>query len=170
MTTTRMVKDVVGVYTQSFVQVFLGARPLKASVKPNSRLMDHPLETGAIISDHRIILPVEIELSMILQSKDYPEAYRQIIQLYSSGTLLIVQTRSGVYKNQIIQQPPNEEDAEMYDVLSVALKLRQVQFTSAQFGILPKNPSNNSTVPRGQQQAQQSPESAAHALARASGL
>ncbi len=32
--------------------------------------MEHPVESGIIITDHRIILPVEIELSLILTSSN----------------------------------------------------------------------------------------------------
>jgi hypothetical protein len=151
MSNTRGIKDVVGVYTQNFIQVFSRARPIKATVRPSSRLMEHPLETGAFISDHRIILQTQIELSLILQSADYRTAYREITQLFLNATILMVQTRSGIYSNQVIMEPPVEEDPDMYDTLSVALKLKQVQFSIVKFGLAPAKPINNSTVQRGQQ-------------------
>lgn len=141
--------DVVAVYNQDYQQVFPKARPIKASVRPDSKLMEHPLETGATVVDHRIILPVEIELSLILPSLSYRDTYEQIKQLFLNGDLLIVQTRSDTYLNQCIMSLPHDEDPEMYDTLVVALKLKEVQFVVSQYEPVPKNPVNKSTQKRG---------------------
>lgn len=150
--------DQVAVFDQNFNQVFKTARPIKAVIKEQSKVMEHPVETGITIVDHRIILPVEIELSLITNgnktffSTDYQTAYNQIRSFYYDATLLTVQTRSGIYTNQLIQSLPHEEDPSIYDELTIALSLKQVQFVMPQYGTAPKNPSNSNTVPRGQQQ------------------
>lgn len=148
--------DVVGVFTSDFIQVFERARPLKATIKEDAKVFDHPLETGATITDHRIILPIEIEISLILQSKDYRDVYQQIKQLFLNATLLVVQTRAGVYENQLISSMPHEEDPEYYDTITLALKLKEAQFVEPQFASLPpravRNKSNASTEKRGEQQ------------------
>lgn len=143
--------DYVAVFTQDFTQVFPRARILKATVKEQAKVMEHPVETGAIITDHRIILPVEIELSLILQSADYADTYKTIRQYYLNATLLVVQTRSGIYDNQLIASMPHEEDPTQYDALTIALSLKQVLFVKATYGKA-KNPKNSSTVNRGTQQ------------------
>ena len=144
--------DTVAVFTQDYVQIFKNARSIKAVVKESAKVMEHPVESGSIITDHRIILPVEIDLSMILASVDYQNVYKQIRQYYYNSTLLYVQTRAGLYMNQLIQGMPHEEDPEQYDALTLALSLKQVQFVTAQYGVVPKNPSNSTTVKRGTQQ------------------
>jgi hypothetical protein len=149
-------RDLVGVFNQDFQQVFEKARPLKATVKEEAKVFEHPLETGATITDFRIIQPIEIELSLMLNSEDYKSVYQQIRQLFLNGTLLVVQTKSGVYDNQLIQAMPHEEDPEQYDAITLGLKLKQAQFVTPQFAALPprqvKNPANSSTVSRGEQQ------------------
>lgn len=145
--------DYVAVFTQDFTQIFKQARTIKAVVKETAKVMEHPVETGAIITDHRIILPVEIELSMILQAADYADVYKSIRQYYLNSTLLVVQTKSGIYENQLIASMPHQEDPEQYDALSLALSLKQVQFVTAQYGVVPKNPNNSTTVSRGTQQS-----------------
>ncbi len=144
--------DAVAVFTEDYTQVFRTARAIKAVVKETAKLMEHPIETGAIITDHRIILPVEIELSLVLIASDYQNVYKQIRQYYYNATLLYVQTRAGLYLNQLIQSMPHEEDPDQYDVLTLALHLRQVQYVTAQFSVVPKNISNSSTTNRGTQQ------------------
>lgn len=145
--------DKVAVYNQDFEQLFRRARAIRAVVKEESRLMEHPMENGAIITDHRIILPVEIELNLILASVDYQDVYRDIRQYYLDGDLLVVQTRSDIYDNQIIQAMPHEEDPDQYDVISMILQLKQVQFARVEFGVVPRNTNNATTQNRGAQQA-----------------
>lgn len=143
--------DRVAVFDQDFNQLFRNARAIKAVVKEQAKVMEHPVENGTIIVDHRIILPVEIELSMILTSNDYTNTYNQIRQFYLNSTLLLVQTRSGVYQNQIIQGMPHEENPDQYDVLTLALSLKQVQFVTAMYGTAPQNPTNMNNTDRGMQ-------------------
>ena len=149
-------KDLVGVFNQSFTQVFEKARPLKATIKEEAKVFEHPIETGATITDFRIIQPIEIEISLMLNSEDYKSVYQQIRQLFLNGELLVVQTKAGVYDNQLIQAMPHEEDPAQYDAITLGLKLKQAQFVTPQFATLPRrqvrNKSNSSTVARGEQQ------------------
>ena len=144
--------DYVAVFDSNFNQVFPGARSIKAVVKEQAKLMEHPLENGAIVTDHRVILPVEIELSMILPAPDYADVYRTIRSYYFNSTVLMVQTRSGIYENQIIAALPHQEDPDQYNALTVALSLKQIQFVTAMTGVVPVNPTNTTTVNRGTQQ------------------
>lgn len=141
--------DVVGVYTQDFRQVFKLARPIKANIREDSKVMQHPVENGTIITDHRVVLPVEIELSMMLSAETYADTYKEIKKYFTDGTLLIVQTQSDTYKNQLIQSIPHEENPANYNALVLALKLIRVQITVAQFGLVPQDPANSTLVDRG---------------------
>lgn len=144
--------DTVAVFTQDFFQVFQEARAIKAVVKEQAKLMEHPVESGAIITDHRIILPVEIELSLILTPEFYQEVYKSIRQYYLNGTLLVVQTRSGIYENQLIAGMPHEEDPEIFDTIAIALSLKEVIFVTAQYGVVPRSAKNGPTTNKGAQQ------------------
>jgi len=153
---TSAAVDVVGVFDQNFNQLFALARPLKAAVKEDGKLMEHPLETGASIIDHRITLPVEIDLSLIMTRGEYRDVYQRIRQAFRNGDLMTVQTKTGTYENMVISACPHDEDPELYDTISMGLKLVEAQFVQAQFGKLTlakvRNPSNASTVDKGQQQ------------------
>jgi len=144
--------DTVGVYDQLFNQVFRNARAIKASVREEAKVMEHPLETGATVTDHRVILPIEIELSIIVQGRDYRDTYTEIKQNYLSSTLLIVQTRVGVYINQLISSMPHEETPEMFSTITIALKLKEVLLFDTTSRTIPRNPVNTDTVQRGTQQ------------------
>lgn len=153
--------DVVGVFDDNFNPLFQGAKPIKAAINESTKVMEHPVETGITITDHKIVQPVEIQLSLILPSgsryagQTYRSVYQQIKQAYLKGTLLTVQTKATTYRNMIISDMPHDEDPEMYDAIALAVKLKEVLFVTATFGTLPaskvRNKANASTTPRGQQ-------------------
>ena len=149
--------DVVGVYTQDYLQVFPSARPLKASIRNISKVMEHPVETGETIVDHQIFLPIEIELPLIIQSFFYREVYQQIKQLYLNNTLLTVQTFADTYTNQLIQELPHEESPDFYNTLIITLRTKEVQFAQAlvtETISKPKDKNNSPTKDIGNQQPQ----------------
>ncbi len=152
--------DVVCVFDQNFNQVFRQARPTKLTVNEHAKVMEHPVETGATITDHRIIEPIELEFSMVLQGDDYRSVYQQIRQLYLAATLLIVQSRTASYSNMLISEMPHEETPEYFDTVTVILKMKEVFFVTAQFGTLPpqkvKDKTQASTIDRGNQQTKAS--------------
>lgn len=157
----------VAVYDQSFVQVFPGATIVNAVVKEDSLVMQHPLETGASIIDHKVTLPVEIELSLILKPLDfnpqisrngiqlnfasYRDTYQAIRQLFLNATLLTVQTKASTYNNMLISAMPHEESTDVFNTITIALKLREALFVTPQTeSLIPKATSSNNTVARGQ--------------------
>lgn len=148
---TQYATDQVAVFTSDFIQLFRQARAIKASVKPESKIMEHPVETGATITDHIIILPTEIELSLLLNSADYPNVYQTIQQIKDNATLLTVQTKTGIYPNQLIMSIPHEEDPALYTAITVSMKLKQVLFSSPQYNIVPRRPKDTVPVDKGMQ-------------------
>jgi hypothetical protein len=159
--------DVVAIYdTETFTQLFPDARPIKATVRETSKVMEHPVETGAMIADHHIINPTEIELSLIISSDAYATAYQQIYDAFVNATNLSVQTRTDVYDNMVVMNVPHEEAPEMYDAIAVALHLREVLFVvpasvaasstssatpAAPANYAPADPANSDTVQSGLQ-------------------
>lgn len=151
-------QDVVAVLNADFEQVFEGARAIKATIMRASKAMEHPLETGATITDHRIVLPVNIELSMILASEDYKAVYQQVRDLFINGELLTVQTRVDSFPSMLIEKMPHDETPEMFDGVALALSLKEAQFVQPQFSTVKvEKPKNSTTVKRGQQQPTESP-------------
>lgn len=154
---TTAAQDVVAVFNSDLVQVFTEARAIKANVDRASKAMEHPLETGATITDHRIILPVSIDLSLLLVSADYQAVYQQVRDLFKAGTLLTVQTRADSFPSMLIEKMPHDESPDMYDGIALALTLKQAQFVQPQFSTYKvAQPKDSNTVPRGQQEGAES--------------
>ena len=153
--------DIVGIYdNDTFEQLFQTARPMKANILRDAKIMEHPIETGAIVQDFMILQPVQIELAIILGGNEYQALYQQIKQYFMTGTQISIQTKTDVFPNMLIQAMPHEESPEMFDAIPLALKLRQVQQVTIQYQALTPaqvaNPADQSTIDAGVQQPKQS--------------
>lgn len=149
--------DVVGVFDEDFNQLFPDARAIRALVREGSKLMRHPVESGVTITDHRILNPNEVQLSVILRPENYTDTFQDIRAKYLEAKVLSVQTKTGSYSNMLIEDMPHDETSDMADTVAIGLKLTEVQFVTAQYAQLPekqvKKKSNASTVKTGQKQA-----------------
>lgn len=151
--------DVVGVFDQNGQQLFESARAIKARIKPEAKVMEHPVETGSTTIDHIIFNPIEIELSVLITTDDYRDVYEQINRVYKAATLLTVQTLAATYTNQLIMGLPHDESPDMLTGIALALSLRQVEFaTTVTTKLAPRNPKDTTTVDRGVVESTPAPE------------
>ena len=151
-----MSQDVVGIFDEDFNQLVPEGRPIKATVTEPSKLMEHPLEDGSTVSDHRIFQPTEIELSLIA---DYELAQR-FEAIYRQTETITVQTRAATYDDMVIESMSHDETVDVYDRMPLVLKLKHVEFVEVQFQALPpssvaasgaQGKRNASTTKRGEQ-------------------
>lgn len=154
--------DVVAVLDADLNQVFPDARPIKGSIREVSKLMEHPVETGATVADHRIITPVEIELACLLTTFEFADVYQQVRDIYLRGDVLTVQTRTSSYENMVVMGMPHEEAPDMQDGVALVVSLREVkyvtpEFTERKIPVTPANPKNSKTVNRGEQRPTEPP-------------
>lgn len=145
--------DVIAIYTQNDtepVQVFSAARPIRASIKEDSKTMDHPLETGSTITDYIIFNPIEIDMSMIIQGENYQNTYCSIRQFFTEATLFTIQTKTGLYSDMIISSMPHQENNEYWDAIPIELKFKQVVFASnSTASFSPEAANDSGTAKRG---------------------
>lgn len=151
--------DSVGIYDQTtFNQVFTDARPLEARVLETTRIMQHPIETGASLADHHIINPIEIDYYAVIKSPFYLSTYEQIKQAMIAAILLTVSTKSGTYSNMIIKDIPHQEKPEMFDSITINIRLQEILFvvpasvspSPAPSNYAPAAPANSNTQSLGQ--------------------
>jgi Dit-like tail protein len=136
-----------------FTPVIQDARPIKATVRQPSRILDHPIETGQIISDYSIILPIEIDLVVIVQAASYRSTYEEVVALYQAKNLLTVQTKTSSYDNMVIADIPHEETTDQYDAFSMVIKFRQVLVVQDAPPFMPADATQANTQSLGQQNA-----------------
>lgn len=161
----------VAVLDSSFNLLFERASLIKAAVSRTSKAMEHPLENGASIVDHRIIQPVIVELSMLVVGEAYQVVYQQIRDVFLAGTLLIVQTRVDSFKSMMIEKMPHDESAEKFDGATLTLTLKEALFVETKFTQLKvARPRNANTIDRGQQQTTEATPPRVSVLSKVGGL
>lgn len=149
--------DVVGIYDSNFQQVIQSARPMRATVQIVARTMDHPVESGGVRSDWRVILPIEITIPVFISGSEYRATYQSIYAIFNDTQLLTVRTKTGSYGNMLLSGIPHEESAEDYDLIRMVLHFRQMIVIDTQFQALSPEQAGDtdqSTVSRGEQQPQ----------------
>lgn len=139
----------------SFNVLFDGSSPLRMTVRETSKITSWPVEDGTQRSDHRVLDPVEIDLSMLITDSNR-NLFERLRQTFLEGRELIVQTQVRSYGSMMIMDMPHDELVEQGDSVPVALKLKEVKVIKPEFGTLPPsqvaNPRQSSTVQRGGQQ------------------
>jgi hypothetical protein len=139
--------DFVGIWDKNWQQIFLDARPISVNVTEPSKNMEHPLENGSVMTDHRVILPVEIDLAVILSPATYNNMYDQLKKAYKDATLFTIYTKTSGYENMMIVDMPHSEDAAMWDTITIALKFKECILVEATFEPLPAQTPSAAATP-----------------------
>lgn len=149
----------VTIYNSSNQEVLENSSIIDCSIQHKARLMEHPLETGAKIVDHKVFEPKIISLQVALPNVYYEDQYREILQLYEDCEALTVQTKLDIYPNLQITGLPHEESSDSVNRIFFNLELREAQVVNSVFistGGGVKNRENSKTVNTGQAQAKSS--------------
>lgn len=164
-------EDVVAILEQSEVgearPVLEGAHLMHASIGESANFFKHPLETGRNIVDHRIILPVTVELRIILVDRTSllgaafrgdlnfettaRDVYQKMRTFFLSGTFLSIQTRTDTYQDQVVQSMPHEETSTLFNGVIVVASLSQVLSPAADVPFVPGDAKDLNTLERGRQ-------------------
>lgn len=148
---SSLAMDVVAVYDQDTQeQVFQYARPMEATQYKALKVMDYPVENGTLISDHAIALPIIVEMPLLVPIGDYLATYQQIESLMYKHTKLIVQTKTDVLFDFIIEQIPDKQSADAFDKSMLRLRMKQVQLITSPTKFATTEPAAQPTVKRGQ--------------------
>lgn len=151
-----MAVDVVAITGANFAPIFSSARPLVATVHETAALMEHPLETGALIADHIVFDPIEVELPCVIVGEvAYRNTYALLKATFRAGALLTIITRTGSFPNMVLYEMPHEETPASFDAVGITLRFREANFVTPKTGLAQSQTTDakqSSTVNRGAQQ------------------
>jgi hypothetical protein len=105
-------------------------------------MTDHPVEQGAVITDHAYAAPSELELTygwalgstqnLLYDPAFLKSIYQQLLNLRVSRTLCTVNTGKRIYKNMLIRRIVTESDQYNESILIVIVSLREVLLATLQ--------------------------------------
>lgn len=103
-----------------------GVSYMDANVDISSDLCDHPIETGAKITDSSIRNPISAKVNIVMPTAFYEQIYKQISDYYENKKKLILLTKFGMYKNMVIQAMPYKLEHGTVDRATIELNLREI--------------------------------------------
>lgn len=126
-------------------EVLTNLTVLDCKVDDNSKLPEHPLEDGVIISDHKIFMPREINIKVALPTYLYKTVYNELNNLYRESTFLIIKTKAMTYSNMQIESIPHFENVDNIDRLIFDISFKECVLVSPTFVKLKANNVSNKT-------------------------
>lgn len=116
----------IAVYNQKDnTEVFTTAQFIDGSAQVDLKMMEHPLESGATITDHTVNEPNKVITKLIIADDD-TEALNEILELYQNRTPLIVKIKNELFNNLLISSKPVRADVEYYDKSVYELSYKEV--------------------------------------------
>lgn len=112
-------------------------------------ITDHPVEQGAVISDHAYINPMQVEIEIGWGAgtlMPLNQIYRRLLDLQASRKPFPIITGKRAYNDMLIESIEVETDADSEHVLKVHLSCRQVLIVATRVLTLP--PAANQANPR----------------------
>lgn len=149
-------QDLVAILDGETLQpLFAEASPMSVVVREFSQIMTSAVEDGTLRADHKVDLPVEIDMPLLLTSNSR-SLYNNLRRAWKAGSVLTIQTRVSTYSSMMIYEMPHDETGEQGESVLMQIKMREVQVVSAEYGALPPrkvaNKNQASTVKKGTQQ------------------
>ncbi len=114
---------------------------LQETHRSSARITDHPVESGATISDHVIIDPEELTLSVVVSNTptvsilEVPSieqnraetAYQDLLAKKAARVAVEVTTTLRIYENMILTDVSCTRDANTGNIVMLSLSLREIR-------------------------------------------
>ncbi len=138
-------------------EVLNGLQVESMNFEDSIKLFEHPLETGAVITDHMIIEPAQVSLRAYISNDDV-ETLKELEYLHLNGIPLKIRVQNKVIPRVVIKDKPFQVDGGHFDKTPYSITFREEQeVTPIYVSMLPKKvrrASNSSRVNSGVKQAQ----------------
>lgn len=112
-------------------------------------ITDHPVETGAAISDHAFLRPVEVEMQIGWSDSTggyvgyARDAYDELVALQRQREPFTLTTGSRRYSNMLISSIALQKDEKTEHISAITVRLREVIIVSTQTTSAPKSSQAN---------------------------
>lgn len=135
---------------------------IDADAQDDARTMDHPIENGAVVTDHIVFNPNQITLRCWMPNLPflYNRALNEIQNFYKQSREVKIKIRSEVFEPMILVAKPIRVSADTLDHIVYELSFKQILVAVSQYVPLPvskvRHKQDASTVSSGEKQPQQS--------------
>lgn len=129
----------------------------RVAIEDNAKTFEHPIETGAVITDYEIFDPNKASIQAYIANNDR-ETLTELEYLYQNGIPLKIRAGSKIVENVLIDGKPYEITSDVFDKTLYSITLKGFLEVTPVYLKLDKakvrNKSNASRVNMGIKQAQ----------------
>lgn len=131
-----------------------GIQVKQVNVRPNARIIKHPIETGGVVMDNKVLDPktINIRVAVVWKAdKSHEKALSELDKLWEDRTynFCSIRTRKQVYKNLKMVSEPHTETPDRFNVFEFDLQFEEMMF-GTKIEAQPANADNSSTKSNGQ--------------------
>ena len=133
---------------------------MELDVMESSKIMTSPTESGTIIADHRVFIPIEITARCTLPIEDWKKSYDALRAWFeqTEAKFLTLATKADNYENMQLIELPHKETSESIQRLFFDLKFREVKLVAFDYKAMPlevvESAENATTVDAGTKQVE----------------
>lgn len=138
-------------------EVLSGLQVINANVEDTIKLFEHPLETGATITDHMIVDPNQVSLEAMIDNQD-ADTLKQLEFLCLNGIPLKLRVNNKIIPRAVVKDKPFALSSQAFDKTRYSITFRQEEEVDPVYTSMPpkkvRNKANASRVNSGVKQAQ----------------
>lgn len=123
---------------------------MSAEVVEDCKLTEHPLESGQVLADNKVIMPTEINVQITLPAQDYKDKLALLKKYKDENQMIYIETKFGSYFNMQIVSIPCSMNTNNINRLTFNVKFREV-LVSGQNVVVPENVADSDTINTGTQ-------------------
>lgn len=120
------VSDVIVVKNSKTNESLPGVHPMHVTVHFPTNVVRHPVETGQVVMDNKVIMPHEITVSIYLVLDDsYTSVYDNLLTYLDDTTgekMCDIETKTNAWTNMILYDIVEKQTKDKYDVVEFDLK------------------------------------------------
>lgn len=141
---------------QNLREVLQDMEITRIAVEDSAKMFEHPIETGAVITDHEIFEPKRATLQAYI-SNDNASTLKELEYLYLSGAELQIRAGNKIIDKVMINSKPAEINSSVFDKTLYSITFKEFLEVVPTYVKMPPskvaNKSNASRVNSGQKQA-----------------
>lgn len=137
-------------------EVLSGLQILDITFEDSIKLFEHPIETGAVVTDHMIIDPNQVSIQAYI-SNDDAETLKELEYLCLNGIPLKLRVQNKIIPRTVIKGKPFKVSGAYFDKSPYNISFREEQEVMPVYTAMPpqkvRNKTNSSRVNSGVKQA-----------------
>lgn len=104
------------------------------TVTRSANAIKSPVETGHVVFDNKVIMPLEVTMKAIVKAKNWQSVWGTLLRIYNDRTYTFysVYTRGEIIDNLMLVSMDRDETTDKFDAVDITLKFVQIIYATEQ--------------------------------------